>query len=234
LLLRVSGDNPEPLYQQIINEIRRLILTGELSPGDPLPSVRELAQKLTTSVITTRRAYLELEREGWLTPRQGLAIFPLYLLGIVLAIVMGRLFKAYLFRGETSHFVMELPPYRLPTLRGILIHMWERGSAFVRKAGTVIVGVVVLVWALSSLPWGVEYASEGSLLGRLGNLVAPVLAPAGFATWEAAAALMFGLLAKEVVVGTLGVVYGTGEEGLADAVRVHFTPLSAYPFLACS
>jgi len=163
--------------------------------------------------------------------RQGLVIFSLYLLGIVLAIVMGRLFKAYLFRGETSHFVMELPPYRLPTLRSTLIHMWERGSAFVRKAGTVIVGVVVLVWALSSLPWGVEYASESSLLGRLGNLVAPVLAPAGFGTWEAAAALMFGLLAKEVVVGTLGVVYGTGEEGLADAVRVHFTPLSAYAFM---
>lgn len=75
LLLRVSGDNPEPLYQQIINEIRRLILTGELSPGDPMPSVRELAQKLTTSVITTRRAYLELEREGLLTTRQGLGTF---------------------------------------------------------------------------------------------------------------------------------------------------------------
>lgn len=163
--------------------------------------------------------------------RQGLVIFSLYLLGIVLAIVMGRLFKACLFRGETSHFVMELPPYRLPTLRSTLVHMWERGSAFVRKAGTVIVGVVVLVWALSSLPWGVEYASESSLLGRLGNLVAPVLAPAGFGTWEAVAALMFGLLAKEVVVGTLGVVYGTGEEGLADAVRVHFTPLSAYAFM---
>lgn len=163
--------------------------------------------------------------------RQGLVIFSLYLLGIVLAIVMGRLFKAYLFRGETSHFVMELPPYRLPTLRSTLIHMWERGSAFVRKAATVIVGVVVLVWALSSLPWGVEYASEESLLGRLGSLVAPVLAPAGFGTWEAAGALMFGLLAKEVVVGTLGVVYGTGEEGLADAIRLHYTPLSAYAFM---
>lgn len=163
--------------------------------------------------------------------RQGLVIFSLYLLGVVLAIVMGRLFKTYLFRGETSHFVMELPPYRLPTLRSTLVHMWERGSAFVRKAGTVIVGVVVLVWALSSLPWGVEYASGSSLLGRLGGLVAPVLAPAGFGTWEAAAALMFGLLAKEVVVGTLGVVYGTGEEGLAGAVRAHFTPLSAYAFM---
>jgi len=75
LLLKVSGENPEPMYQQIINEIRRLILTGELSPGDPLPSIRELAQQLTTSVITTRRAYLELEREGLLTTRQGVGTF---------------------------------------------------------------------------------------------------------------------------------------------------------------
>lgn len=75
MLLKVSGENPEPMYQQIINEIRRLILTGELSPGDPLPSIRELAQQLTTSVITTRRAYLELEREGLLTTRQGVGTF---------------------------------------------------------------------------------------------------------------------------------------------------------------
>lgn len=75
MLLKISGENPEPMYQQIINEIRRLILTGELSPGDPLPSIRELAQQLTTSVITTRRAYLELEREGLLTSRQGVGTF---------------------------------------------------------------------------------------------------------------------------------------------------------------
>lgn len=75
LLLRVSNENPEPLYQQIVGELRRLILTGRLAPGEPLPSIRELAQQLTTSVITTRRAYLELERQGLIATRPGLGTF---------------------------------------------------------------------------------------------------------------------------------------------------------------
>ena len=75
MLLRLSGENPEPLYRQISNQVRRLILTGELAPGAPLPSVRELAQQLTTSVITVRRAYWELERDGLIATRQGLGTF---------------------------------------------------------------------------------------------------------------------------------------------------------------
>jgi ferrous iron transport protein B len=144
---------------------------------------------------------------------------------------MGMLFKWCLFRGETSHFVMELPPYRAPTLRSTFIHMWERGSSFIRKAGTIIFAVVVLVWALSNLPVGVEYASQDSLLGRIGRLMAPVFSPAGFGTWEAAVALVFGVLAKEVVVGTLAVVYGVGEAGLSAVVAQHWTPLAAYAFM---
>jgi ferrous iron transport protein B len=162
---------------------------------------------------------------------QGMVIFSLYLLGIVLAVLMGMLFKWCLFRGETSHFVMELPPYRAPTLRSTFIHMWERGSSFIRKAGTIIFAVVVLVWALSNLPVGVEYASQDSLLGRIGRLMAPVFSPAGFGTWEAAVALVFGVLAKEVVVGTLAVVYGVGEAGLSAVVAQHWTPLAAYAFM---
>lgn len=163
--------------------------------------------------------------------RRGLVIFSLYIFGIVLAVAMGKLFKTFLFKAETSPFVMELPPYRMPTLRSVLIHMWERGSAFVRKAGTIIVAVVILVWVLSSLPIGVEYASQESLIGRLGTFLAPVFRPAGFGTWEAAAALVFGILAKEVVVGTLGVLYGVGEAGLAGPIQQHWTPLSAYAFM---
>jgi ferrous iron transport protein B len=109
--------------------------------------------------------------------------------------------------------------------------MWERGSLFVRKAGTIILGVVVLVWILSSLPAGVEYASAESYIGRLGSAVAPILKPAGFGTWEAASALIFGILAKETVVGTLGVVYGAEGDALFEAIRQHFTPLSAYAFM---
>ncbi|MGB9781112.1 ferrous iron transport protein B [Caldanaerobacter sp.] len=162
---------------------------------------------------------------------QGLVVFSIYLLGIVLAIVMAKIFKKFLFKGKTAPFIMELPPYRVPTVKGLLIHMWERGSLFVRKAGTIILGVVVLVWILSSLPGGVEYASAESYIGRLGSAVSPILKPAGFGTWEAASALIFGVLAKETVVGTLGVVYGAEGDALIQAIRQHFTPLSAYAFM---
>lgn len=163
--------------------------------------------------------------------QQGLIIFSLYLLGIVLAILMGVIFKKFIFRGETSHFVMELPPYRVPTLKSTFIHMWDRGSAFIKKAGSIIVAVVILVWVLSSLPGGVEYASQASFLGRIGSFIAPVFRPAGFGIWEAAVALMFGVVAKEVVVGTLGTVYGAGEKGLAAALATAWTPLSAFSFM---
>lgn len=163
--------------------------------------------------------------------KQGLVIFSLYLLGIILAIGMGFIFKKLVFKGETSHFVMELPPYRIPTLKSTFIHMWDRGSSFIRKAGTIIVAVVVLVWVLSSLPAGVDYAGRDSLLGHLGALIAPVFKPAGFGTWEAAVALLFGIVAKEVVVGTLGTIYGAKEEGLTAFIAKSWTPLSAYSFM---
>lgn len=168
---------------------------------------------------------------AFFTANQGLVIFSLYLLGLVLAVLMGMLFKRFLFKGGTSHFVMELPPYRVPTLKSTFIHMWEKGSSFIRKAGTIILAAVVLVWALSNLPVGVEYASQESILGQIGTLVAPIFTPAGFGTWEAAVALVFGILAKEVVVGTLGVIYGTEEAGLTAAIAQAWTPLSAYAFM---
>mgnify|MGYP000968174462 CR=1 FL=1 len=162
---------------------------------------------------------------------QGLVVFSLYFLGIVLAVVMGMVFKRFFFKGETSHFVMELPPYRVPTLKSTFIHMWERGSSFIRKAGTLIFAVVLLVWLLANLPAGVEYASQASILGRIGRLLAPVFKPAGFGTWEAAVALLFGIVAKEVVVGTLGLIYGVQGAGLTAAIASNWTPLSAYAFM---
>ncbi|KUO64136.1 MAG: ferrous iron transporter B [Gracilibacter sp. BRH_c7a] len=161
----------------------------------------------------------------------GTVIFSLYILGIVMAIIMAKIFKKFLFPGEAAPFVMELPPYRVPTLKGMLIHMWEKGSSFVRKAGTIIFAVVVLIWVLATLPWGVEYASQDSFIGMFGSAISPVFAPLGFGSWEASAALIFGLLAKEVIVGTLGVIYGVGEEGLAVTITQMWTPLAAYSFM---
>ena len=163
---------------------------------------------------------------------QGLVIFSLYLMGIVLAILMGIVFKKFLFKGESSHFVMELPPYRLPTLKNTWIHIWGRLSSFIRRAGTIIFAVVILIWVLSNLPAGVEFASQERFLGRIGSALAPIFKPAGFGTWQAAVALLFGVLAKEVVVGTLAVLYGIAELGLSESLIVHsWTPLSAYAFM---
>ncbi len=180
---------------------------------------------------TARLPVYVLFTGAFFSARQGLVIFSLYLLGLVLAILVGVVFKRFLFKGETSHFVMELPPYRIPTLKSTLIHMWERGSSFIRKAGTIIFAVVVLIWVLSNLPVGVEYASQESILGRIGSLMAPIFQPAGFGTWEAAVALVFGILAKEVVVGTLGVIYGVEETRLTGVIAQHWTPLTAYAFM---
>ncbi|MDD5659313.1 MAG: ferrous iron transport protein B [Actinomycetota bacterium] len=163
--------------------------------------------------------------------KQSLIVFSLYILGILLAIMMAFILKRFVFKGENSFFIMELPPYRVPTIKSTLIHMWERSSSFIKKAGTIIVIAVILIWALSNLPVGVEYASKDSLIGKIGTFVAPVFKPAGFGNWEAAVALVFGILAKEVVVGTLGVIYGVDEAGLVGAISQHWNPISAYSFM---
>lgn len=142
---------------------------------------------------------------------QGWVIFSLYLLGIVVAILMAAIFKKTIFKGMSAPFVMELPPYRLPTVRGALIHMWERGVLFLKKAGTLILAVSVIIWGLSSLPVGVEYASQESVTGQIGTAISPVFAPLGFGEWQATIAIIYGFLAKEVVVSTFGILYGVGE-----------------------
>ncbi len=167
------------------------------------------------------------------TKHQGLVVFSLYLLGIVLAIVVARIFKNIFFKEEVAPLIMELPPYRLPQFKSVLIQMWLRAKVFLIKAGTIIFVTVVLIWFLGSLPPGVEYASEKSIIGKIGKFFAPIFKPAGFGFWQAAVALVFGILAKEVVVGTLGTLFG-GEEGLSQILPHYFTPLSAYAFMVMS
>jgi ferrous iron transport protein B len=136
----------------------------------------------------------------------GTVIWSLYVMGIVLAVLMGILFKKTIFRGEYPLFIMELPPYRLPGLRSLMIHTWEKGKHFLIKAGTYIFAVSVLTWFLLNLPWGVEHKKD-SYLGQAAAVVAPVLQPMGFGNWEAAASLITGVIAKEIVVGTMGEIY---------------------------
>ncbi|HUO76592.1 MAG TPA: ferrous iron transport protein B [Thermodesulfovibrionales bacterium] len=141
----------------------------------------------------------------------GTVLWSLYVMGIVLAVAMGLIFKKTLFRGEAPVFIMELPPYRMPSFKSLMIHTWEKGKHFLVKAGTYILAVSILVWFLLNLPWGVEQKRD-SYLGKTGQIIAPVLEPLGFGSWEAASSLISGLIAKEIVVGTMGEIYVTKAE----------------------
>lgn len=164
----------------------------------------------------------------------GIVIFSLYALGIIVAILVGKFFSEKVFKGEESYFILELPPYRIPTAKSIFIHMWEKSQHFIKKMTTIILGLVIIVWALSNLPAGVEPGSENSLIGIVGSVIAPIFKPAGFGTWQAAVSLITGIGAKEAVVSTLGTVYGVGEDNLTTIIQQVFTPLSAISFMVMS
>jgi len=169
---------------------------------------------------------------------QGWVIFSLYFLGIMVAIIMGFLFKKFLFKKLSSPFVIELPPYRWPAVKGVLIHAWERVWLFIKKAGTIILVFSIIIWFLASVPFGVDYGSQDSLAGSIGQTISPAFKPLGFDNWQSSVALMFGFVAKEVVVSTFGTLYGVedveSEEGgvsLSDSLQNDFTPLAAYAFM---
>ena len=155
----------------------------------------------------------------------GLFILALYLFGVFWAIVMAKIFRGTIFAGgERTPFVLELPPYRMPTLRGVLIHMWERGAYFFRKAFHIILTVSIIMWFLLNIPWGTEM--ENSLFAKVSGAIAPVLAPMGSGNWEAAGSLVTGFVAKEVVVGTMGEIYvGGAEEEEAEEPTTFFQDL---------
>ena len=166
---------------------------------------------------------------------QGNVLLAIYLLGIVVALIVAAILKRTLFKGLSTPFVMELPTYKIPSLKGVLLHTWEKVKGFLRKAGTIILACSIVLWALSIFPLGVEYGSAQSVLGMIGNVIAPIFAPLGFGTWQAAVAIIAGLAAKEVVVATFGTLAGMeedDEEGITSLVHDTFTPLSAFSFMA--
>ena len=165
--------------------------------------------------------YLLLVGAFFAAADQTNVIFSLYVLGIVVAIIVAFILRKTLFDDMDAPFVMELPDYKLPTLRGILMHTAEKSWGFVRKAGTIILAAAIIVWILSSFPAGVEYGSQESAIGMIGTAVAPVFAPLGFGSWQPAVALIFGLVAKEVVVGTFSSLFGVAEEGAGIAAAMH-------------
>ncbi len=169
-------------------------------------------------------------------PWAGLVVFGLYVVGMITGILSGLFFKRTLFAGEPAPFVLELPPYRLPSLGNMLTHVWQKVKGFLVKAGTLILLMSVALWLLQSFDFSlrmVEDPSE-SMLGALGSAIAPVFAPCGFGRWQAAVALLTGLVAKEMVVSSLSMFYGfppTASGGEVAAAMTGFTPLSAFSML---
>jgi len=165
----------------------------------------------------------------------GAILLSIYILGIVVALIVAAILKRTLFKGLSTPFVMELPTYKVPSIKGVLLHTWEKVKGFLRKAGTIILACSIILWALSIFPLGVEYGSADSVLGMIGGVIAPIFAPLGFGTWQAAVAIIAGLAAKEVVVATFGTLAGMeedDEDGITQLVHDTFTPLSAYAFMA--
>ncbi|WP_407378880.1 ferrous iron transport protein B [Methanobrevibacter sp.] len=166
---------------------------------------------------------------------EGTVLLAIYLLGIVVALIVAGILKRTMFKGMSTPFVMELPTYKVPSIKGVLLHTWEKVKGFLRKAGTIILACSIVLWALSIFPLGVEYGSADSVLGMIGNVIAPIFAPLGFGFWQAAVAIIAGLAAKEVVVATFGTLAGMeedDEEGITSLVQETFTPLSAFSFMA--
>ncbi|MFC7440907.1 ferrous iron transport protein B [Laceyella putida] len=165
---------------------------------------------------------------------QAIIVLSLYVLGIVIALILAKLFSARILKGEESVFVVELPPYRVPQGLTLLRSTWEKGKGFVRKAGTFIFGGSVVIWLLGYTgPGGYGVNMNDSFLALIGGLIAPLMAPLGFGDWQAGASLITGFLAKEVVVSTMNIIYAAPDmTALQGEIGQFFTPLQAYSFMA--
>ncbi len=198
---------------------RMTIITTSFIPcGAKLPIIALIAGALFSGSI-------------WIAPAA-------YFIGVAAVIVSGiMLKKTQGFAGEPAPFVMELPSYHFPGVKGVLVHMWDRGKSFVIKAGTVIFLACGLIWFLSTFNFSMEMVDANeSILAKLGSVIAPIFAPLGWGDWKSAVSTITGLVAKENVVGTFGVLYGF--EGVAEngteiwtTLAQNFTKLSAFSFL---
>ncbi len=173
-------------------------------------------------------------------------VFAMYIIGVVMAIVAAKLLGGTIFKGKGSTFLLELPPYRIPDMKTVLLETWDKGKGYLVKAGTIIFAASVFIWFLSSYNFDgpTEEMSE-SFLATLGGWMSSLFYLQGFATWEAGAAIISGILAKETVVSTIGILYGAGDvdtdeiEDTAETMMqtgmfTAFTSLSAFTFMVFS
>lgn len=170
-------------------------------------------------------------------------VFGMYLLGIAVAILMAKILGLTAFKGQDSTFLLELPPYRLPDIKTVLLEAWDKGKGYLIKAGTIIFAMSVMIWFLSNFNSdGMTEDMDKSYLAGIGSAASVIFAPQGFDTWEAGAAVVTGVMAKEAVVSTMGILYGADEVDpdeseeaaetmLATSMGSAFTPLAALAFM---
>ena len=164
---------------------------------------------------------------------RGLAMICLYALGIVMGIIVALILKSTAFRGQPVPFVMELPNYRMPSLKSVGLLLWEKAKDFLERAFTVIFMATGLIWFLQTFDTRLNVVADSadSLLALIGQLIAPVFRPLGFADWRMVTALISGFTAKEAVVSTLAVLLGTNVANLSSALGSVFNPITAVSFL---
>jgi ferrous iron transport protein B len=164
-----------------------------------------------------------------------LIVLSLYLLGIVVAVLVAYLFRKTILRGEESFLVLEIPDYRVPQLRNLVLHVWERVKDYLVKAGTVIFAASIILWFMLNYNFTGAVALVDSFGAMVGKAIAPVFALSGFGNWQSALSLLSGIFAKEIVVSNTAIIYGLGDASslrdLGGALSMNFTPLSAYAFL---
>lgn len=160
---------------------------------------------------------------------QGLIVGSLYFLGVLLAFLIGILFKNTIFKKDEEPFIIELPQYKKPDLKSVLKQTFDKGKGFIKKAGTLIFAMTVVIWFLSNFNFtGIVENVDDSILAAIGSFIAPALSPLGFGNWQSAVSLLSGILAKETVVASMQVIFA-GD--LSVTLASHFTALSAYSFL---
>ena len=174
-------------------------------------------------------------------------VFAMYIVGVVMAIVVAKGLGKTLFKDEGSTFLLELPPYRVPDMKSVLLETWDKGKGYLVKAGTIIFAASVLLWVMSNYNFGGPCEIEDSILATLGSWMSTLFTFQGFDTWEAGAAILSGIMAKETVVATIGILYGVAdvsteaEDALDSAAQMMgtdmgtaFTTLSALAFMVFS
>ena len=158
----------------------------------------------------------------------GLVVALLYLLGVILAFILGIIFKNTLFKKDEEPFIIELPEYKAPSIKNVGKQVYEKAKSFLVKAGTIIFAMSVVIWFLSNFNFSGTVDVNESILASIGNFIAPVFSPLGFGNWQSSVSLLTGLLAKETVVASMGIIFA-GD--LSVMLPVYFTTASAISFL---